>query len=120
MPEITSFATIKLMIEKSKCQQKVFKFFRIHLENMERRGLLKTIVDRQGRMDRLLIEPEGEESWGGEVKHQWADVKVGALLPTPLGKLKNPRAIGEQGVLGKMKKLGRIQHTSTCFLPSRK
>lgn len=93
---------------------KVFKLFRIHLENLKGKGLLKTSIERQDRMDRLLTGYEGKECWERGVKNQWSDVKVGALLPPPLGKLKNPRVIGEQGVLGMNKKHG------TCFLPSRK
>lgn len=66
---------------------KVFKLFRIHLENLKGKDLLKTSVERQDRMDRLLIGHEGEGSWGEEVKNQWSDVNPWANLKfqEPLG-----------------------------------
>lgn len=87
---------------------------------MKGKSLLKTSTERQDRMDRLLIGHEGEGSWGGEVKNQWSDVNMEALLPTPLGKLKNPRAIGEQGVLRMNKNFGESSTQGLVSCPSRK
>lgn len=58
--------------------------------------MLKTSIERQDRMDRFLIGHECEGSWGGEVKNPWSYVNMGALLLTPLGKLKIQEPLGRR------------------------